>query len=171
LDFIQPITYHAQSPDLIHFQLKAERISFVVWVTPKFQIVPTNEFNYHRPSSTRRSTFKGAQTMRIHLFISMFILMIITIAQPSRAVQVITSDTTWSGTVNLTQDVIVSNNAVLTVSPGTEVIAASTDAGPADEGSDTNRIELLVIDGTLRAQSAVFRGESGIPACWRGIVY
>ncbi len=109
--------------------------------------------------------------MRIHLFASVFILTMITTTLSSRAVQVITSDTTWSGTVNLTEDVIVSNNAVLTVSPGTVVIAAATDAGPAPEGVDPNRIELRVMEGTLRAQSAVFRGESSVPACWHGITY
>ncbi len=87
------------------------------------------------------------------------------------SVQVIDSDTTWSGTVNLTQDVIVSNNAVLTVAPGTAVIAASPDTGPAVEGHDANRVEIIVLDGRLAAEGAVFRGITGLPACWYGIQY
>ncbi len=109
--------------------------------------------------------------MRNTYFCGLLILVMVATTLSSRAVQVITSDTAWSGTVYLTEDVIVSNQAVLTVSSGTVVIAAATDAGPVEEGDDTNRIELLVIDGALRAQSAVFRGESGVPACWYGIVY
>src|SRR4051812_11195752 len=68
---------------------------------------------------------------------------------------VINTNTTWSGSVRMLGDVTVAQGVTLTISEGTAVSVAATDAQAA--GSDTARIELL-IDGAL-----AISGSAGLP--------
>ncbi|MEW5742707.1 MAG: right-handed parallel beta-helix repeat-containing protein [Myxococcota bacterium] len=83
---------------------------------------------------------------------------------------VISSDTTWSGTVTMVGDVRVDAPAKLTIAAGTTVNVATTDA--ANLGTDSARVELL-INGTLDVQgtagSRVTFTTSGSSGAWYGI--
>ena len=60
----------------------------------------------------------------------------------SALAQVISTNTTWSGTVSLDRDVRVDPGVTLTVNPGTVITAATTDA--ANLGSTSTRVEIIV---------------------------
>ncbi|MEA3308026.1 MAG: hypothetical protein U9Q70_00755, partial [Chloroflexota bacterium] len=92
-------------------------------------------------------------------------------APPQPLALTISTDTTWSSTQNLTQDVVITSGAVLTVTAGTDVSIACNDASPYGGGYDPARIEIIVVDGELRADGANFHGAVGNPSCWFGIQY
>ncbi|MCC6338322.1 MAG: hypothetical protein IT380_30545, partial [Myxococcales bacterium] len=89
-------------------------------------------------------------------------------AQPVQGV--ISTDTTWSGTVTMTGDVRVDAPAKLTIAAGTTITAATTDG--ANLGTDTSRVELL-INGSLDVQGTsanrVTFTTSGASGAWYGI--
>ena len=69
----------------------------------------------------------------------------------SASAQVISSNTTWSGTVTLDRDVSVAPGVTLTVSPGAIITAATTDA--ANLGSNASKVEIIV-QGTMIVNGA-----------------
>lgn len=77
----------------------------------------------------------------------------------------ITEDTTWSGLVELTQDIRVTNGATLTIMPGTTVRVVSADAGSS--GDDPDLVEILIVNGYLEVDSATFDAAAGYE--WYGI--
>jgi hypothetical protein len=87
---------------------------------------------------------------------------------------VISSNATWSGTVNMTGDVVVSSGVLLTIEPGTEVIVA---ASPDNSlGSFASQSE-LIISGSLSCggdgSEVEFHSDATTPAPgdWHGIQY
>ncbi|MFO0598045.1 MAG: hypothetical protein U0228_22275 [Myxococcaceae bacterium] len=90
--------------------------------------------------------------VRPHLFIAGLLC---ALASTPAAAQVISSNTTWSGTVNLDRDVIVNSGVTLTVSAGTTINITTTDA--ANIGSVAGKVEIIV-QGTMNVN-----GTSGSP--------
>ena len=83
-------------------------------------------------------------------------------------------DEIWSGTVNLTGDVVVFPGATLTIKAGTVVNFASTDRHQFKEGN--NRLSEIFVYGTLKSKGAsgsnnsvVLGGTKGKSERWGGI--
>lgn len=104
------------------------------------------------------------------------ILGLLFIGQPVRpihAYEEITSNTTWSGYVYPTEDVVVRSGSTLTVEPGATVLFQCHDDGNYPGSTDSDRISIIVESGgTLEADGVDFVGV-GYPGddCWRGIEF
>jgi len=99
-------------------------------------------------------------------------------ARPVAATQIevsgpITSNTTWSGTQNVTGDVMIRSGAVLTITVGTTVVC-SAHSDDQSYGMDTSRVEIVVENGELRilgtaAQQATVTSSGSSPGDWYGV--
>jgi hypothetical protein len=89
----------------------------------------------------------------------------------------VSADTTWTGVVYVSGDIVVPYGSSLTLAQGTVVRIASDDLAPADfAGQDSSRVEFyiegdLIVEGTA-GQEVEFVGFTGAPGegVWGGIV-
>jgi uncharacterized membrane protein len=81
----------------------------------------------------------------------------------------IISDTIWSSRT-ITEDIVIQNGAILTITSSAVITADCADNGPYAGGYDPARVEIIVEDGELRAEGVTFQG-NGSGACWYGIEY
>jgi len=81
----------------------------------------------------------------------------------------ISSDTSWSGTQNVSSDVVITSGATLTITTGTTVNFGSFDAAPYANGL-SSKIEIVVENGALVVETgATLTASSG--GDWYGIVF
>ena len=86
-----------------------------------------------------------------YLLINILILANITVyGKPIIKYGIINTNENWSGEINLIGDVIISNNATLTITPGTKLKFANYDIH--NLGKDPNYTE-IIINGTLISNS------------------
>ena len=90
---------------------------------------------------------------------------------PVQAAEFITTDTLWTGTKILDQDVVILDGARLTIADGTTIQANCSDTAPYTSGEDDQRIEIIVENGSLEASSTIFSGAVTSGACWYGLVF
>jgi hypothetical protein len=84
-------------------------------------------------------------------------------AQPVQAAIIIDTNTVWSGSVPVDQDIYIANGVTLTLSPGTILEISASDSG--NIGLYPDKVEIMV-DGTLVADQTTFRASGGF---WQGI--
>ncbi|MCA2976987.1 MAG: right-handed parallel beta-helix repeat-containing protein, partial [Myxococcaceae bacterium] len=99
------------------------------------------------------------------------LLALLTVGATSASAQVVSTNTTWSGTVTLDRDVRVAPGVTLTVAAGTVITASTSDA--ANLGANTSSVELIVqgtlaVNGTA-AQPVTFTSAGTTNSSWTGI--
>jgi len=89
--------------------------------------------------------------------------------------QVLTSNTEWSGSVKISEDILVPKGIVLVIKPGTVITFASSESTKTDPEYISHLTELTV-RGTLRAEGSKalpieFKGETGAgEGRWAGVL-
>ncbi len=78
----------------------------------------------------------------------------------------ITTDQTWSGTIHVTQDVIVYQDAVITISPGTNIVI---DGGRSIDFGWNGGSATVIAQGT-ESQPITFCGSTAAPGAWDGLI-
>jgi hypothetical protein len=113
--------------------------------------------------------------MKISKLLNVVIILVVLITfLPEKEVKAaipIISNTTISKDVTWTEDMIVTNGAVLTISPGVTITMSCSDSPilsryPGEK--DPNKIELIIENGTLIADRVTFKGTTA-GSCWYGI--
>jgi hypothetical protein len=99
----------------------------------------------------------------IVIFVSAFIPI-----QPAHAFSTITSDTTWATPQTITTDIVVDNNATLTVI--SELTFSCSDTAQSPDGT-TDKIEIIIkLGASLHMDGALLHGD-GSAGCWGGIYF
>ncbi len=102
------------------------------------------------------------------------VLALALIGTPAEA-EVLTADTTWSGTVLLNEDILVPRGIILTIRPGTVVKVVQSESTKTDPEYISPLTELTV-RGVLRAEGSeaspiIFKGEpAGSQGLWAGLL-
>ncbi|MBI5207195.1 MAG: hypothetical protein HY934_05325 [Candidatus Firestonebacteria bacterium] len=109
------------------------------------------------------------------LFITIFLSYRFTLAATTSGT--LTQDENWSGTINITGDVIVPNDVTLTIEPGT-TLNFDFLSDDTSGGDDTSLSEIIINGGSLIAEGTplnpiVFTSSSGNPLIgdWYGIKF
>ena len=111
--------------------------------------------------------------MKISKLINMIIVLFLLVAfLPPKEVSaewLVTGNVTLSTHTTAVRDWVITSGGVLTISPGVTVTVNCTDSDPYTLGTDPNKIEIIVEDGTLIADGVIFVGATPGTACWHGI--
>ncbi len=87
--------------------------------------------------------------------------------QPVYGLPPITTEVTWTSNQHLTEDLLIQNGGHLIINSGVVVSISCSDG--MDQGSDPNRVEIIVQPGgQLSADGVTFQGDS-TGSCWAGI--
>lgn len=78
----------------------------------------------------------------------------------------ITSDQTWSGTMHVTNDVIVYGDAIVTIMPGTNIVV---DGGRSIDFGWNSGAATVLAQGTA-SQPITFCGTTAAPGAWAGVI-
>ena len=89
-------------------------------------------------------------------------------AKPVQAYVAVTTNTTITTSGPLTSDLVISNGATLTIQSGVTITVSCTDSAPYATGVDSQKVEIIIENGTLIAGGVTFLGAES-NSCWRGI--
>jgi hypothetical protein len=113
--------------------------------------------------------------MKISKLLNVVVILVVLITflpvKEVKAAIPITSNTTISKNATWTEDMVVTNGAVLTISPGVTITVNCSDSPilsryPSEK--DPDKIELIIENGTLIADRVTFKGATA-GSCWYGI--
>ncbi len=109
-----------------------------------------------------------------HVFLLLLGFLILFLAPSPAFSTLIQTDTTWSGTISVSDDVLIPEGVTLTIAPGTTVLVTPSESTKTDPEFLSSLTEITV-RGTLRAngtdqQPVTFSGTGDKRASWAGII-